>query len=212
MKQACCNYGVWSSISSHQWKAIRIWRCIKPPTPTPTPKRKVCFTLCIAKNTSASRHLITVISLSLSLHSHFLLVSLFQFPPLYHSPAPPQTNTHTHSHPHKCTDTHYSSSCCPGSGSISFFFPVTSITALLFQLLASTKIIPIYPTGCSRSRFRLSDLLRGMTDSCFPLFKENWIHQLLLNGCIQAFDHTPSNTLVGVCGVFKCVFAHMYAA
>lgn len=91
------------------------------------------------------------------------------------------------------------------------FFLVISITLLLCQRSASTKIIPIYPTGCLHKRFRLSDLLRGMTDSSFPLVKENWIHQPLLNGCIQAFDYTPSNTLVGVCGVFNCVLAHMYA-
>lgn len=48
-----------------------------------------------------------------------------------------------------------------------------------------------------------------MTDSCFPLFKENWIHQKLLNGCIPVFEHTPSKALC-VCGVFKGVFAHVY--
>lgn len=75
--------------------------------------------------------------------------------------------------------------------------------------MASAKIIPIHPVGCLHKPSRLSDSLRAMTDSSFSLFKENWIHQLLVNDRVRAFEHTPSKAL-GVCGVFKGVFAHMY--
>lgn len=132
------------------------------------------------------------------------LVSLFHPSILSRSPSlgaehkHTQTNSH-HFHPH-----------CPGSGSDSFFLVISS-TPEPRRLLASSKIIPIYPTGCLHKRFRLSDLLRGITDSGFPLLKQNWIHQPPLNGWIQAFGYTPSDTLASVCGVFICVFAYMYA-
>lgn len=109
------------------------------------------------------------------------------------------------------TNTHYSYPHCPGSGSNIFFFLFISITSLACQLLASSKIIPIYPTRCLHKPFRLSDSLRGMTDSGFPLFKENWIHQPLLSGCFQAFHCAPSDTLVAVCGAFMHTFAHIHS-
>lgn len=171
-----------------------MWKC-------PT-QRTASFPQPIAKDTPASQrpHYRTL--------SPFLsfCVSLSQSPPLHLSPAFHRANARTH----KRANTHYSYPHCPGSGGDSFF-PCCFHHPSAFQRLASPKIIPIYPTGCLYKRFRLSDSLRGMTDSSSLLFKENWIHQPLLNGCIQAFDYTPSDTLVGVWGVFNCVFAHMCA-
>lgn len=81
----------------------------------------------------------------------------------------------------------------------------TAASPLVFPpaplLWASAEITPIQTIQVKR-------LAERMTDSCFPLFKENWIHQELLNGCIPVSEHTPSQALC-VCGVFKGAFAHM---
>ena len=161
---------------SHHWDAIWIRLgqeayMLKHPA-----QRTVSLTLRITENTSAcpTPHY-SDLPLSLSLSpSHPLLLHLalpfassrsFSWSPLE------RTHTHTHTHTLAHTPILITAILIVQEVEAIAFFLVISITPLLCQLSASSKIIPIYPTGCLHKRCRLSDSLRGMTDSSIPFIQ-----------------------------------------
>ena len=140
-------------------------------------QRTVSLTLRITENTSASstpHYSDLPLSLSFPLsslasRSTIRLLSIFLLiPPLnVHT----RTRTHTHTHTFVHTPILITAILIVQEVEAIAFFLVISITPPLCQLSASSKIIPIYPTGCLHKRFRLSDLLRGMTDSSIPFIQ-----------------------------------------